>query len=97
MNDEPRRQPFAPGKPMCRNCGTEAPPGDPGPNDRCALCHLHLRHCRNCMLVNGYECLLRLPYRWPSAGLPGQDCPEFLWRDDVVAGTLQPSDFAPGR
>ena len=37
------------------------------------------------MFVLGLGCLLRSPFRWPSVGLPGQDCPDFMWRDDDVA------------
>ena len=42
----------------------------------------------------GYGCLLRLPYRWPASGLPGQDCPRFVWRDDDVADSLNASDVS---
>jgi hypothetical protein len=40
------------------------------------------------MFRAGAACLLRSPFRWPPSGLPGQDCPDFLWRDDELADTL---------
>ena len=58
----------------------------------CVECHAHLRHCRNCMFLSGYSCLLDMPFRWPAAGLPGQDCPEFLWRDDAMLEAVEPLD-----
>jgi len=42
-------------------------------------------------------CLLRLPYRWPTAGLPGQDCPSFLWRNDAIDLAQRPADLAAWR
>ena len=88
MTDASERPPFDPGEPMCRNCGAKTSIVDPGPHDRCQECKAHLRHCRNCMFRTLSGCLLHLKYRWPSSGLPGQDCPRFLWRDDDVTGEL---------
>ena len=84
-DDTRSKLPFSPGEPLCHHCGTPAPEGTPGPHARCESCHLHLHACRNCMFVLGLGCLLRSPFRWPSVGLPGQDCPDFMWRDDDVA------------
>lgn len=93
-NPAPEGLPFQPGEPYCHNCGEAAPGGIPGPHDRCAACHAHLHHCRNCMFRAGAACLLRSPFRWPPSGLPGQDCPDFLWRDDELAETLDEKDVS---
>ena len=89
-SDDRTRLPFAPGEPYCHHCGTPAQEQKPGPQDRCETCKLHLRHCRNCMFRLGTSCLLRSPHRWPKSGLPGQECPDFVWRDDELADTLDP-------
>jgi hypothetical protein len=92
----PRKAPFEPGEPYCRACGEPAEP-NPGPHSRCAHCHLHLHHCRHCMFSTPTGCLLRLPYRWPTAGLPGQDCPSFLWRNETIDPAQRPADLAAWR
>lgn len=86
----PFDSPFQPGEPYCHACGEPAEPA-PGPQSRCTLCHLHLHHCRNCMFSTATGCLLRLPYRWPTAGLPGQHCPSFIWRNDAAVAALDPA------
>ena len=92
-----RDLPFAPGEPYCHSCGEPSPEAAPGPHSRCPHCGLHLHHCRNCMFSTATGCLLRLPYRWPNAGLPGQDCPSFIWRNDDLHQPLDPGDLAAWR
>jgi hypothetical protein len=82
------KRPFQPGEPYCHHCGESTPLGMPSSQDRCDYCGLHLRACRNCMFCTGPGCLLESPFRHPEGGLPGQDCPDFLWRDDELAPTL---------
>ncbi len=88
--------PFTPGEPYCHACGEPTPLVEPSPHDRCKHCNLHLHHCRNCMFSTPTGCLLRSPFRWPTSGLPGQDCPSFLWRSDEHQ-PFDPQDLATWR
>ena len=95
FGDEPTLDlPFAAGDAYCHACGAPAPKGMPDPHDRCVSCHRHLRACRNCMFDHGLGCLLLSPHRVPAVGLPGQDCPTFVWRDDDIATQLDEGDVA---
>ena len=46
------------------------------------------------MFNHGIGCLLLSPYRWPAVGLPGQECPDFCWRNDELVEELEPEELA---